>query len=63
MITWLIENWEHILAVYGAFVAFATIIVKWTKTDKDDIILNKIISFLDNFSTAFSKADAKKLNK
>lgn len=60
---WLVEHWQDILAVYGSVVAISTIIVKWTKTDKDDKILNKIISFFDLFSTAFSKADKELLEK
>lgn len=58
---WILNHWQDILAVYGGIVAVSTIIVKWTKTDKDDKILNKIIAFFDLFSTAFSKADAEKL--
>ena len=61
--TWLVEHWQDILAIYGGVVAISTVIVKWTKTDKDDKILNKIIAFFDLFSTAFSKADKVLLEK
>lgn len=61
--TWIIEHWQDILAIYGGFVAVSTIIVKWTKTDKDDKILNKIIEFFDLFSTAFKDSDKKILEK
>lgn len=60
---WFLEHWQDILAVYGGVVAISTIIVKWTKTDKDDKILNKIIAFFDLFSTAFSKSDKELLEK
>ena len=59
--TWFLEHFETILAIYGGIVAICTAIVKFTKTDKDDKILAKIIKFLDNFSTAFSKEDLAKL--
>lgn len=60
---WLLKNGESVLAIYGGIVAISTVIVKWTKTDKDDKILNKIIAFFDLFSTAFSKADKELLEK
>lgn len=63
MLSWISEHWQDILAIYGGVVAISTIIVKWTKTDKDDKILNKIIAFFDLFSTAFSKSDKELLEK
>lgn len=63
MLSWISEHWQDILAIYGGLVAISTIIVKWTKTDKDDKILNKIIAFFDLFSTAFSKSDKELLEK
>lgn len=63
MLDWISEHWQDILAIYGGVVAISTIIVKWTKTDKDDKILNKIIAFFDLFSTAFSKSDKELLEK
>lgn len=60
---WIKDNWNDVLAIYGGVVAICTIIVKLTKTEKDDIILNKVISFLDLFSTAFKNQDKEKLNK
>jgi len=59
VITWVKEHYQDILSIYGAVVAICTIIVKWTKTDKDDKILYKIISILDFFSTAFKSDDKK----
>ena len=55
--TWI----NDILAVYGGLVAICTVIVKFTKTDKDDKILEKIVKFADLFSTVFTKEDAAKL--
>ena len=60
---WLWLHKEGIMAIYGSIVAICTIIVKWTPSEKDDTILAKIIAFLDNFSTAFKKVDAEKLEK
>ena len=58
---WVIEHLETILAIYGGLVAISTAIVKFTKTDKDDKILAKVVKFFDYFSTAFSREDAEKL--
>ena len=62
-LTWLWTHKEGIMAIYGSIVAICTIIVKWTKTEKDDTWLAKIVAFLDNFSTAFKKVDAETLEK
>ncbi len=59
--TWIIEHWEDILAIYGALVALSTAIVALTPSTKDNEILNKIIKFFDKFSTVFTKDDAAKL--
>ena len=61
--TWIIEHWQDILAIYGCLFAVSKIIVIWTKTYKDDKILNKIIEFFDLFSTAFKDSDKKILEK
>ena len=63
IIKWIVAHWEEIIATYGMIVAVATTIVKWTPSVKDDTILAKIIAFLDNFSTAFKKSDAERLEK
>lgn len=55
MIDWITENGVNLLAAYGALVALATAIVKITPTDKDNVILDKIMSVLDYFSTALRK--------
>lgn len=61
MISWIIEHWTDILAIYGGVVAISTTIVKLTPSTKDNEILDKIIKFLDKFSTVFTKEDAAKL--
>lgn len=62
VINWIKENWESILAIYGAVVAICTTIVKLTPSTKDDTIWGNIIKILDFFSTAFTDSDKKKLN-
>lgn len=59
--TWIIEHWADILAIYGGLVAISTVIVKLTPSTKDNEILDKIIKFFDKFSTVFTKDDAAKL--
>lgn len=61
MISWIAEHWADILAIYGGIVAVSTVIVKLTPSTKDNEILDKIIKFLDKFSTVFTKEDAAKL--
>lgn len=63
MMTWILANWDNILAIYGGVVAVCTTIVKITPNTKDDAIVSKVIKVLDFFSTAFTKADAEKLKK
>lgn len=63
MMTWILANWDNILAVYGGIVAVCTTIVKMTPSVSDDAILGKVLRVLDFFSTAFLKSDAEKLNK
>lgn len=60
---WIIEHWADLLAIYGGVVAVATIIVRLTPSTKDNEILDKIIKFLDKFSTVFTKEDAEKIAK
>ena len=61
MITWILENFETILAIYGGVVAVSTAIVKATPTTKDNEILEKIINFFNHFSTVYTKEDLAKL--
>ena len=57
------EHLDDCLAIYGGVVAVCTVIVKLTPNTKDNEVLDKIISFIDLFSTAFKKADKEKLEK
>ena len=59
--TWIAQHWQDILAIYGGIVAVCTVIVKLTPSTKDNEILDKIIKFIDNFSTVFTKDDEAKL--
>lgn len=46
MIAWITEHWKDILAIIGGVVTVASIIVRLTKSDKDDKALNMIIKIL-----------------
>lgn len=59
VVNWLKNNYQDILAVYGGVVAVCSVIVRWTKTDVDNKILDKLISFMDCFSTCFKNSDKK----
>lgn len=61
--TWILEHWEDLLAVYGAVVLICSTVIKLTPTTKDDDWWAKIVKFLDKFSTVFTKEDAEKLAK
>ncbi|UOF77790.1 hypothetical protein [Caudoviricetes sp.] len=43
-------DWVTVFAYWGAFVAFASAIVKLTPTMKDDAILEKVLKFVELFS-------------
>lgn len=43
---WITENFTNIMAVVGAVIVLARIIVKLTPTPADDSILEKVVSFL-----------------
>lgn len=43
---WITQHLDEVLAVFGAVVGLATIIVKWTPTQKDDNVLAKIIKVM-----------------
>ena len=63
MIDWILENWDSLLAIYGAIVLICSTIVKLTPSSKDDLIWQKILKILDKFSVVFTKEDAEKLAK
>ena len=62
----IIENWQTYLEtgleVFGAAVAFASVIVKLTKTDKDDAFLAKLVKILDWLSIVNTKANQAKID-
>jgi hypothetical protein len=43
---WITENLANIMAVVGAVIVLARVIVKLTPTPADDGVLEKIVSFL-----------------
>lgn len=47
---WIINHYNDVLAVIGATVSLATLIVGLTPTTKDDQILGKIVRVLDVLS-------------
>ena len=49
------NHWNDILAVIGAVVSLATLIVGLTPTTKDDEILGKIVKFIELFSVVNKK--------
>ena len=55
MINFITAHWADILAIYGAIVAIATIVVKLTPTTKDDSVLAWVIKVVDYFSTVNPK--------
>ncbi len=48
--TWIMEHWKDILAIIGGVVTTASIIVKLTPTQKDDVVLSKVIRILSALS-------------
>ena len=61
--TWLLDNWETIFAIWGALVTVCSVIVKITPTQKDDNILAKVVKWADVFSVVFTKEDAETIAK
>jgi hypothetical protein len=55
VISWISANWPNILAIYGAVVACASVIIKITPTQADDAILAKVLAVVDFFSTVAVK--------
>ena len=50
LINWCTQHWQDVLAIIGGVVSVATIIVKLTPTQKDDVVLGKIIAVLSALS-------------
>ena len=55
IVSWIAAHWSDVLAVYGAAVGLATVIVKITPTQDDDAVLAKVIKVVDWFSTVAPK--------
>lgn len=62
----IIENWqtylENTLQVFGAAVAFASVIVKLTPSTRDDQILSKVVKVFDWLSIFNTKANQAKID-
>lgn len=61
-INWVVEHKEDIVAIYGCIVALCTAIVKILPSNKTNGIWGTFIKIIDNFSTAYTDSDARKLN-
>ena len=59
VINFIQAHYQDILAIIGAIVSIATIIVKITPTEKDDAILTKIVNILSKLSLVNTKTDQK----
>ncbi len=49
---WMQANWVNITAVIGGVVTVASLIVKMTPSESDDVILDKIIAVMKALSLA-----------
>jgi hypothetical protein len=47
IVSWISAHWSDVLAVYGAAVGLATVVVKLTPTQEDDAILAKIVGAVE----------------
>lgn len=59
VINFIQTHYQDILAIIGAIVSIATIIVKITPTKKDDAVLTKIVNILSKLSLVNTKTDQK----
>ena len=59
VINFIQAHYQDILAIIGAIVSIATIIVKITPTEKDDAVLTKIVNMLSKLSLVNTKTDQK----
>ncbi len=49
---WMQANWVNITAVIGGVVTVASLIVKMTPSESDDVILSRVINVLKALSLA-----------
>lgn len=52
---WIILHYQDLLAIAGAVVLVASLIVKLTPSTRDDEIVGKIMLFLESFSVVSKK--------
>ena len=52
---WITENFTNIMAVVGAVIVLARVIVKLTPTPADDTWLEKIVNFLETLGLHLDK--------
>ena len=50
IISWIVENWQNVLAGFGGVVLVASIIVGLTPSLKDDNFMRKVIGIFDKLS-------------
>jgi hypothetical protein len=55
MIDYITAHYQDFLAIVGAVVTLATLIVKLTPSQKDDAVLGYVVKFLDYFSVVNPK--------
>jgi hypothetical protein len=53
--TWLIAHYQDLLAIVGAIVTVASLIVKLTPSQNDDAVVAKIVGLLNYFSVVNPK--------
>jgi len=53
VVAWIVANWDEILKALGALYAALLIIVKLTKTPKDDEALSKVSGFVLKIAAFF----------
>ncbi len=58
MIAWIQAHWQDVLAIIGAVVTVASLIVKLTPSQKDDAALAYVVRLLDHFSVVARKPPA-----
>ena len=63
VINFIQTHYQDILAIIGAIVSIATIIVKITPTEKDDVVLTKIVNMLSKLSLVNTKTEEKILKE
>lgn len=63
VLDWIFTNWENILFIISSIIAIASVIVKFTPTLKDDVILLKVVKFLSKYIALNRDVDDDKIRK